>query len=44
MSFHEEKTPGDNFKDKLISFFSFQPPQGRREDCPRRPTSVSGIS
>ena len=34
MSFHEGKTPGDNFKDKLISFFSFQAPSGKKGGLP----------
>ena len=34
MSFHEGKKPGDNLKDKLLSFFSFQAPQGKKGGLP----------
>jgi len=34
MAFHEGKKPGDNFKDKLISFLSFQAPPGKKGGLP----------
>ena len=34
MSFHKGKKPGENLKDKLLSFFSFQAPQGKKEGLP----------
>jgi len=34
MSFYEEKKPGKSFKDKLISFFSFQAPSGKKGGLP----------
>ena len=34
MPFHEGKKPGDNFKDKLIAFLSFQAPPGKKGGLP----------